>query len=86
MLQQAGVRLSSGGSLSFERDIKPLITEAQRDALIWSFDMWDYDNFRQNAFEIVRRIEAGEPPFDTGWTAESLAMVRSWMREGLMAP
>jgi twitching motility protein PilT len=87
MLQQAGIPLTgSTNGLSFERDIRPMFTEDQRVGLIWSFDLWDYGSFRDNVSEILKRIETRDTPFEDGWPKERLSLLRSWMREGLMAP
>jgi twitching motility protein PilT len=87
MLQQAGIPLTgSRNGLSFERDIKPMFSEDQRMQMKWAFDLWDYDNVKENISDILKRIEGGEVPFEDGWPKEQLAVIRSWMREGLMAP
>ncbi|MGH2556607.1 MAG: ATPase, T2SS/T4P/T4SS family, partial [Actinomycetota bacterium] len=87
MLQQAGLPLAGArDGLSFERDIKPLFDEAQRTEMKWAFDLWNYESVKENISEIVKRIENGDKPFQDGWPAEQLALLRSWMREGLMAP
>jgi twitching motility protein PilT len=87
MLQQAGIPLTgSRNGLSFEGDIKPMFSEDQRIQLKWAFDLWDYDNVKENISDILKRIESGDVPFEDGWPKERLNILRSWMREGLMAP
>jgi twitching motility protein PilT len=87
MLQQAGLPLAGAkDGLSFERDIKALFDEAQRTEMKWAFDLWNYESVKENIAEIVKRIENGDKPFQDGWPEEHLAVLRSWMREGLMAP
>jgi hypothetical protein len=87
MLQQAGIPLAgSMNGLSFERDIKPLFTEDQRVRMKWSFDLWDHESFKENISDILKRIETADTPFEDGWPRERLAALKSWMREGLMAP
>ena len=87
MLQQASLPLSGVRKrLSFERDIKPLFDEDQRTRAKWAFDLWDYASVKENVSEILKRIEAADTPFEGGWPEERLAMLRSWLREGLMAP
>ena len=87
MLQQAGLPLAGArDGLSFERDIKALFDEAQRTEVKWAFDLWNYESVKENIAEIVKRIENGDKPFQDGWPEERLAVLRSWMREGLMAP
>jgi twitching motility protein PilT len=87
MLQQAGLSHTGARTgLSFERDIKPLFDEEQRARVKWAYDLWDYASFKENAAEILKRIEAEDSPFEGGWPEERLALLRSWLREGLMAP
>jgi twitching motility protein PilT len=87
MLQQAGLaRTGSRSGLSFERDIKPLFEEHQRIQMKAIFDLWDYDDVRENVLDILKRIETQEPPFEDGWPKDRVDLFRSWMREGLMAP
>ncbi|HEV8421241.1 MAG TPA: hypothetical protein VGR13_07800, partial [Actinomycetota bacterium] len=87
MLQQAGIPMGGArNGLSFERDIKPLFGEDQRMQMKWAFDLWDYESFKENVADILKRIETGDVPFEDGWPKERLAILRSWMREGLMAP
>jgi Tfp pilus assembly ATPase PilU len=88
MLQQAGLPTahSRAGGLSFERDIKPLFDEDLRMQVKGIFDLWDYDSVKENVSDILRRIENRDIPFEEGWPQERLALLRSWMREGLMAP
>jgi twitching motility protein PilT len=88
MLQQAGLSTphSRSGGLSFERDIKPLFDEQQQLQMKWVFDLWDYESVKENVADILRRIETKETPFEEGWPPGQLALFRSWMREGLMAP
>jgi twitching motility protein PilT len=87
MLQQANLP-SSGvrNGISFDRDIKPLFDEDQRSRGKWAFDLWDYASVKENVSEILRRIEAGDMPFEGGWPEDRLALLRSWLREGLLAP
>jgi hypothetical protein len=87
MLQQAGLaRTGSRNGLSFERDIKPLFEEHQRIQMKAIFDLWNYDDVRENVLDILKRIETQEPPFEDRWPKDRVDLFRSWMREGLMAP
>jgi len=87
LLQQAGIPLTgSRNGLSFERDIKSMFSEEQRMRMKWAFDLWDYDSFKENVADILKRIETRDVPFEDGLPKDRLALLRSWMREGLMAP
>jgi hypothetical protein len=35
--------------ISFERDIKPLFREGDRQAMKWAFDLWSYDDVAGNS-------------------------------------
>ena len=45
--------------MSFETDIKPMFREEDRDAMDFIFDLWKYEDVRENAELIYQRIEDG---------------------------
>jgi hypothetical protein len=74
-----------GGSVSFATDIKPLFRESDREAMDFVFDLWSYDDVKNNAELILKRIEDGSMPCDQEWSADQIARFRTWIAEGCPA-
>ena len=49
------------------------------------FDLRSYDDVRENAAEILERVEDGSMPCDAEWPEERVALFRAWIDAG-MAP
>jgi hypothetical protein len=73
------------GALSFEKDIRPMFREKDRQRMEWAFDLWRFEDVRDNAPAIVERIEDGSMPCDEPWSPEKMEQFRAWMQSG-MAP
>ena len=73
----------STAELSFERDIRPLFREEDREAMKFAFDLHAYDDVRENVDTILERIEDGSMPCDGEWPEEQVALFRAWIDEGL---
>ena len=72
-------------SASFEQDVRPLFREKDRQRMEWAFDLWRYEDVRDNASGILERIEDGSMPCDEPWPPEQIQLLRSWIDSG-MAP
>ncbi|HEX4214986.1 MAG TPA: hypothetical protein VIA06_16825 [Candidatus Dormibacteraeota bacterium] len=70
---------------SFEKDIKPLFREFDREQMEYSFDLWKYDDVKENAEGIVERLEEGDMPCDEPWPREQIDLFKSWVEEGMEA-
>jgi hypothetical protein len=70
-------------SLSFERDIRPLFRESDREAMEWAFDLWRYDDVSANSAGILERLTEGTMPCDRSWPDADIETVRLWMAEGM---
>lgn len=68
--------------MSFETDIKPLFREEDRDAMDFVFDLWKYDDVKENAGLILERIQDGSMPCDLEWTPEQIATLQQWIDAG----
>lgn len=68
--------------MSFETDIKPLFREEDRDAMDFVFDLWKYDDVKENAGLILERIQDGSMPCDLEWTPEQIATLEQWIDDG----
>ncbi len=71
--------------MSFETDIKPLFRERDRSAMLSHFDLWSYDDVKENAAPILSELENGAMPCDGPWPADQVARFRSWIDEGTPA-
>ena len=81
-----GDAMSSGGeTTSFERDIRPLFREMDRERMVWAFDLWDVASVRSYAPQILERLEDGDMPCDAAWSRDQIETFRSWMQQGMPA-
>ena len=69
----------------FEGDIKPLFRETDRARMEWAFDLWRYEDVRDNAPAILERLEDGDMPCDEEWPEDQVQLFRRWV-DGGMAP
>lgn len=72
-------------TVGFETSIRPLFREMDRESMLSSFDLWDFEDVRANATEILERLEAGDMPCDAAWSADQVALFSSWVASD-MAP
>jgi hypothetical protein len=83
--------VSSGGpdmALSFANDIKPLFTAVDQDHMLNNegmFDLWDYNDVKTNAAEILGAVKAGTmPPKKDGgpWSQDKVQKFQDWIAQG----
>lgn len=78
--------MTTGASApGFERDIKPLFREDDKDAMDFVFDLWDYNDVRTHAESILERLEDGTMPCDGEWPPEQIELFRRWIESGTPA-
>ena len=68
--------------MGFERDIKPLFRDLDRNNMIFAFDLWSFDDVKENASEILARLEAGSMPCDGPWDKDKIEKLRAWIDAG----
>jgi hypothetical protein len=66
----------------FDRDIKPLFREHDRESMRSRFDLWSLADVSTHADAILQRLEAGTMPCDGAWPAERVAVFRRWRDAG----
>jgi hypothetical protein len=71
--------------LSFERDIKPLFREGDRESMQWAFDLWSHADVAGNSEAIVGRLRDGTMPCDGAWPDEQIAVFQAWVEAGTPA-
>jgi len=71
------------GPPSFERHVRPLFTDGDRQAMRWAFDLGDADSVRSHAPAILEQLEAGRMPCYGPWPPERTARFRAWVEAGM---
>ena len=74
-----------GDKLGFERDIKPMFRQKDRDAMLQAFDLFDYDDVVENARKIARSLRGGQMPCDGAWSGEQVDKLQQWIDAGTPA-
>ena len=69
--------------VSFEGAIRPLFREMDRERMEWAFDLWRYEDVKQNAPQILERVEDGDMPCDRAWADDQVELFRRWTTEGM---
>ena len=72
-------------TLSFARDIQPLFRESDKDSMSFAFDLWNYNDVRTYAQDILERLEEGSMPCDGEWPKEQITKFRRWIEDGMSA-
>ncbi len=68
--------------VGFETDIKPLFRESDRDAMLYAFDLWSYEDVAGNAADILDRVEDLSMPCDEPWDESRMETFRAWLAGG----
>jgi hypothetical protein len=79
------VSTDAEGHLSFETDVKPLFRERDRQSMEFAFDLWSYDDVRQNADAILARLADGTMPCEGAWPQAQVDLFRRWAQGGMPA-
>jgi hypothetical protein len=71
--------------ISFERQIKPLFRERDRQSMKWAFDLWSHDDVARNSEAILARLRDGAMSCDGAWPDEQIAVFQHWVEAGTPA-
>jgi hypothetical protein len=71
--------------ISFERQIKPLFRDSDRQSMKWAFDLWSHDDVARNSDAILAQLRAGTMPCDGAWPDEQIAVFQHWVEAGTPA-
>jgi hypothetical protein len=71
--------------ISFERHIKPLFREGDRQSMKWAFDLWLHDEVAGNSGAILERLRDGTMPCDGAWSDDQIAVFQDWVEAGTPA-
>lgn len=70
---------------TYAGDIRPLFRDDDREAMEFAFDLYSYEDVKENAEAIYERLEDGSMPCDGEWPEERLAVFREWIAAGMPA-
>jgi len=73
---------AAGDPVLFEKHVKPLFRESDRENMEFAFDLWSYDAVSKNADAILSRLEDGSMPCDGEWPPEKIDVFRRWVKSG----
>ena len=68
--------------LSFERDVRPMFHEKDRDSMLKAFDLWSYSDVQAHQDAILRRLRDGTMPCDGAWPPDHVAVFQQWIAGG----
>jgi hypothetical protein len=71
-----------GGKLSFERDIKPLFRAKDRDSMLATFDLFEYEDVAEYADAIAGALRSGQMPCDGAWPESQVEKLQQWIDLG----
>jgi hypothetical protein len=69
--------------LSFANDIKPLFREKDRSSMLGRFDLWSFQDVRDNAPSILEVLRAGTMPCDGQWSPDHIDLFGRWVAGGM---
>ena len=68
--------------ISFDRDIKPLFRDGDRESMLSTFDLWSYDDVAGWSDAILTKLRDGSMPCDGVWPDERVALFEGWVAAG----
>jgi len=68
--------------VGFAQDIRPLFNDRDVSSMSSSFDLSSYDDVRDNAERIYKRLADGSMPCYGAWPAETVERFRAWIDTG----
>lgn len=68
---------------TFATDIQPLFRAMDREAMEGAFDLWDYQDVKDNAPAILASVQSGGMPCDGAWPAEQVELLAAWIEAGM---
>jgi hypothetical protein len=77
--------MSDNGAVSFEQEIRPLFRERDRESMRSHFDLWSYEDVRENAEPILQVLRTGSMPCDGAWPDEQVDLFERWTASGMAA-
>ena len=75
----------NAAGVSFEQDNKPLFRERDRESMKSHFDLWSYEDVRDNAQPILEVLRGGSMPCDGAWPGAQVDLFARWTDDGMAA-
>ena len=72
-----------GEEVTFEKHIKPLFRQRDRQSMKFAFDLWALDDVKHNAHAILDRLHNGSMPCDGAWPQEKIDAFQRWVMTGM---
>jgi truncated hemoglobin YjbI len=69
--------------LSYEKHVKGMFRNRDRQSMSFVFDLWSYDDVRQNASAILEQVRDGTMPCDGAWSSERVEAFERWVTTGM---
>jgi hypothetical protein len=67
---------------SFERDVRPMFREKDRDSMRRAFDLWSLSDVQAHQDAILQRLGDGTMPCDGAWPPDHVALFQRWIATG----
>ncbi len=68
--------------VGFERHIRTMFRHRDRQSMKFAFDLWAYDDVKQNARAILKRLSDGSMPCDGAWPPAQVDAFARWVATG----
>jgi truncated hemoglobin YjbI len=75
----------AGEPVGFERYVKPLFRQVDRQSMSFAFDLWSHEDVAAHADAILGRLRAGSMPCDGAWPEEKVEVFARWIESGKQA-
>jgi CDGSH-type Zn-finger protein/truncated hemoglobin YjbI len=69
--------------VGFERHIRTMFRHRDRQSMKFAFDLWAYDDAKQNAHAILKRLSDGSMPCDGAWPPAQVDAFARWVATGM---
>ena len=67
---------------SFERDIRPMFREKDRNSMLRAFDLWSRSDVQAHQGAILQRLRDGTMPCDGAWPPDRVNVFQRWIAGG----
>jgi CDGSH-type Zn-finger protein/truncated hemoglobin YjbI len=67
----------------FEKHVRPLFRQRDRQSMKFAFDLWAFDDVKENAHAILERLKNGSMPRDGAWAPGKVDAFERWVITGM---